>query len=240
MVRAKELETMSIMNSILAIVSVLFAAVNIIGCILNSYDNDCKPTEDNNCSPATTPQTFHNLEFWSTFFFNVVVLLAFNYSPKVLSNQYENPTRLKLIVLLSVGMSFMSCMLVSINLEKFEILSHELEYANELSMTMCDLVILLSLLRGRHPQGQSPAYFSDMKDTWKAFLSLFLGGLVSCAQLGVYNLSGWTSDGDSKGEQIAHYMEFLFNVMSSIIIFWFTMDNRFCAEKRMQQLMYSA
>lgn len=229
-VRANEILMMSRVNTGLAIISVLYMAVNVSCFILNSYDNECDPKAPG-CSPATTPYLFHSLEFWATFVFNLVDLLALGYSPRTLSNQYKNPVVLKLLVLLNIGMSFWSCLLVTINLEKFEVFSHELEYANELTLTIFDATILVSLVRGRsHEQMRS--------QRWVSIMSLLAAGIVATVQLGVYNLSGWTADGDSKGEQMSHYLEFGFGIISAGITFWFTMDNRLCAEKRLCQIMY--
>lgn len=232
-VRANELTAMSRVNTALAFVSVLYIAVNGVCSILNSYDNDCDPKTDVDCDPATTPPTFHLLEFWATCFFNTVDLLALSYSPKKLSNQYEYPNLLKLLVLFNIGMSFSSSLLVSINLDKFEILSHELEYMNELTIAIFDVTILLALLRGRRHE-------VDRRDDsgCTSLITMVIAGCVAIIQLGIYNLSGWTADGDSKGEQLAHYLEFTFGIVSAGITFWFTMDNRITADKRLRVLMY--
>ena len=141
-------------NTVLSIAAVLYLGVNIVGVILNSYDNDCDPTSPG-CSPATTPQIFHNIEFWSSFLFNIVDLLAISYSPRGLSTQYANPIFLKMVVLMNVGLSFFSALLVAINLEKFEVPSHEVEYVNELTICIFDAMIFFSLVRGRvHDAGQ--------------------------------------------------------------------------------------
>jgi len=232
LVRANELITMSRVNTLLAITAVLYIAVNVVCTILNSYDNDCDPAAPG-CSPASSPRTFHNLEFWSTFIFNTADLLAVSYSPRTLSNQYNNPALLKLIVLFNVGFAFVSCLLVSINLEKFEVLSHELEYANEITVTIFDAMILLSLCRGRtHERGRCDT------ETCASSVIFLAVAMVAAVQLGVYNLSGWTEDGDSKGEQAAHYLEFTFGAFSAGVTFWFTMDNKLCAEKRLRQIMH--
>jgi len=60
----------------------------------------------------------------------------------------------------------------------------------------------------------------------------------SFVQLGIYNLSGWTKDGDSKGEQNAHYLEFAFGIISSLVTFWFVVDNKLLADARLAELMY--
>lgn len=232
-VRANELTTMSRVNTGLAFASVVYIAINILGMVLNSYDNTCNVKLDASCSPATTPLLFHNLEFWSTTLFNTVDLLALSYSPKKLSNQYEHPHLLKLIVLFNVGMSTFSSMLVSINLEKFEILSHEIEYLNELTVAIFDITILMPLIRGRaHGNAQLGS------TGYSIIITLVVASCVAVVQLGVYNFSGWTADGDSKGEVPAHYLEFLFGAVSSGITFWFTMDNRMSADKRLRAIMY--
>lgn len=232
LVRANELIAMSRVNTCLALLAVLYFATNLVCAILNSYDNDCDP-KAKGCSPATTPLIFHNLEFWATFFFNMVDLLALSYSPRTLSSRYQHPVFLKLMVLANVGISFLSCLLVAINLDKFEILSHELEYTNELTLTIFDACIVLNLTQRR---SREPSQAGS--DALVAVASLVLALFVAATQLGIYNLSGWTADGDSKGEKAAHYLEFAFGAVSAIVTFWFTMDNRLRAEKRLRQIMY--
>merc|ERR1719436_1119664 len=125
----------------LALLSVVFIGVNIVCIVLNSYDND-DPVE-----AATTPEFFHRFEFWSTFCFNIVDVFALIYSSKKLSSILWSPLLLKGIVFVNIAGSFTSATLVTINLEKFEIPSHELEYANEVTMAFIDIVLFLSLLR---------------------------------------------------------------------------------------------
>lgn len=231
--RVNELVTMSWVNTVLALAAVLYLVMNVIGIILNSYDNECDASELA-CHAATTPQIFHNLEFWSTFIFNTLDLLALTYSPKRLSNQYQHPSLLKLVVLLNVGMSFCSCLLITINLEKFEVVSHEIEYLNEVTVAVFDMVILLGLIRGRTHQTMS-----QQNDDSKWFGLTFAAALsVAIVQLGVYNLNGWTADGDSKGERLAHYFEFAFGILTAGVAFWFTMDNRLTADQRLRAIMY--
>jgi hypothetical protein len=232
MVRANELIAMSRVNAILAITAVLYISVNLVCCILNSYDNDCYG--EPHCDAATSAAEFHLLEFWSAFIFNTVDVFAISYSPKNLSNQYSNPTLLKLIVLFNVGISFCSCLLVSINLEKFEVLAHELEYTNELTITTFDALILFNLVRGRTHQ-----LSMNTRTMWLASLGVVVVGSIAIIQLFIYNFSGWTADGDSLGERTAHYLEFVFGIASAGITFWFTMDNKMTADQRLAQMMYA-
>eukprot|EP00501_MAST-03F_sp_TOSAG23-6_P000689 GSMAST32.ASY1.ANO1.716.1 assembled CDS len=193
---------MASVNTLLAIISLLYIVVNVACAILNCFNNDCDPTELD-CSPATTPFTFHALEFGATFVFNTVDVFALSYAPMTLSNQYRNPTLLKLVVLFNVCVSALAFLLVLINLHKFEIFSHELEYSNEVTIAIFDAIILLNLLEA--------------------------------IQLSIYNFSGWK---DGKSNVPAHFLEFFFGVVSAGITFWFTMDNKIVAEKRLRDIMY--
>eukprot|EP00941_MAST-03F_sp_MAST-3F-sp1_P006547 g6547.t1 len=228
-VRAQELITISSMNTFLALISLLYMVVNVACTIFNSYNNDCDPTEKG-CSPATTPLIFHGLEFGATFVFNTVDVFAISYAPMTLSNQYRNPTLLKLVVLFNVCISALSFLLVLVNLSKFEVPSHELEYTNELTIAFFDGVILFNLLRGR-----------SAKPTKQRLAMCIVTGsafFVSIVQLSVYNFSGWTKDGQSLGERNAHYLEFFFGFVSAIITFWFCIDNKLVAEKQLRDIMY--
>lgn len=231
LMRGTELMSMARMNTFLAVVSIFYMALNLVGALLNVYNGCDLGTAG--CSPATTPQIFHNLEFGATFIFNTVDVFALSYSPKTLSNQYENPTLLKLLVLFNVCISGVCFLLVAINLERFEILSHELEYSNELTVIAFDVVIFINLLRGRSHKSR---WFYER--TGVAWITALAAGSVAVAQLGIYNLSGWAADGCSRGEQNAHYLEFTFNCVSAGITFWFTMDNKICAERRLREIMY--
>lgn len=229
LVRANELIEMARINTILAIVSVFFLAVSLVCMLLNFYD--CDPLLPG-CFPATPPIVFHGIEFGAIFVFNTVDVFALSYSPRTLSNQYQNPIFLKLIVLLNVCISLFCLMLILINLKKFEVLAHELEYCNELTITFFNAVILIALVRGRtHAE-------SSYSEKCFFVVILMVAGCVAAVQLAVYNLSGWTANGYSKGEKMAHYLEFTFNSISAGITFWFTMDNKLIAEKRLREIMY--
>ena len=42
------------------------------------------------------------------------------------------------------------------------------------------------------------------------------------------------------GEVPAHFCEFVFEIISSLIVFWFCMDNKFVADKEIGAIMYGA
>ena len=101
--------------------------------------------------------------------------------------------------------------LISMNCEYFEIISHEIEYCNELTMSFVDLVLLWSLCQ------------------FEVGTSAFMSGIASIValiQLAVYNGMGRDDEGDMIGEVPAHYLEFAFEIISSLIAFWFVMDNK--------------
>jgi hypothetical protein len=215
----------------------MYIVVNIACAIINSYDNGCDRS-DPSCSPATTPQMFHSLEFGATFVFNTVDVFALSYAPMTLNNQYTSPTLLKVVVLFNVVVSALSFLLVLINLQKFEIPAHELEYANELTIAVFDAIILLSLVKGRPRDEVTKEVTGSNRKAAKRCVLLLGAFCVAALQLGIYNLSGWTKTGQSLGERPAHYLEFFFGIVSAGITFWFTMDNKMVAETRLRAIMY--
>lgn len=224
--RVSDLRTRSTMSLFLALSSVVYIAINIACFILNTYDLEVPDA-------VISPSNFHRLEFWATFCFILVQVFALMYMPKHLGELSASPTFLKLVILVNVCLSFMAALLVTISLEDFETPSHELEYTNELTMAFIDLTLLGSLLRNR----DGKLWQRSNIDSIASLMMVLLAVSVATAQLGVYNLMGWTEDGDSKGETLAHYFEFVFEAISAAITFWFTMDNRFLAEARIQSLL---
>jgi hypothetical protein len=75
--RLQQLESMSTVNFFLALLCVVYIAVNITCIILNGYDNDLWPD-----AGVVSKALFHNLEFWATFVFSCAEVVALAYSPK--------------------------------------------------------------------------------------------------------------------------------------------------------------
>eukprot|EP00966_Prymnesium_polylepis_P230919 5343962-Prymnesium_polylepis.3 len=167
--------------------------------------------------PIASAQLFHNLEFGATFVFAVVETLSILYSPK---RQFESPLLLKALTFLNMGATFIAAALVFINLEEFEESSHQLEYTNGLSMALVDMLMAVQLFRG---------HTKSKKQQSNKLLYAALGFAPLCVaatMLAVYNGMGETEDGDKVGEKAAHYFEFIFEMISAAITFWFCMDNR--------------
>ena len=150
------------------------------------------------------------LEFWGTFVFACVECISLTSTPKSILNIYDNPLALRLVLFFNIVAAFLPAILITLNYEYFEILSHEIEYCNELTMSFVDIVLLWSLCQFKK----------------KTTIMAGLAGVVALVQLGVYNGMGRDEDGDMRGEVPAHYCEFVFNIISSLITFVFVMDNK--------------
>jgi hypothetical protein len=154
---------------------------------------------------------FHILEFWGTFVFSVVTCISLTSTPKSILNIYDNPLTLRLVLFFNIVAASLPAALVSLNYEYFEIISHEIEYLNELTMSFVDLVLLWSLCK---------------IEGGPSVLMACIACLVALIQLVIYNGLGITEDGDVVGEVPAHFLEFSFGIVSSLIAFWFCMDNK--------------
>ena len=244
--RLDALSAMSTSNFVLAVICLIFCGMNIALVYFNYRLNRDDASEDD---PPITDKTFHLVEFWATFIFAIVEAFALVCTPKSLLNIYENPLVLKLVLFFNIVATLAPAMLVTINLELYEILSHELEYINEITMSFVDLVLLWSLCRrlGQDEILTGPKLLSSSQgqddlgvgsDARTSFVLAVVAASVAVVQLGVYNGMGRTEDGDMVGEAAAHYLEFVFSIISSLITFWFTMDNKFIADKEIGQILY--
>lgn len=225
LVDVNHLRSVSLVNLVLAILSVLYLAVNVVCIVLNGYDKE--DDED----PVISYRAFHLLEFWATFFFNIVQVVGLLYTPKKLSDMYASPTFLKVVIFVNVGVTFISALLITINTEVFENPSHELEYSNEVTMSLVDLVFLVSLIR--NASGDPERKKTDFLPSVFVVLASMA---IAIIQLGIFNLMGW-KNGESQGETLSHYFEFVFEAISASITFWFVMDNRFLAETYIDRIM---
>eukprot|EP00928_Gymnodinium_smaydae_P000013 TRINITY_DN10008_c0_g1_i1.p1 TRINITY_DN10008_c0_g1~~TRINITY_DN10008_c0_g1_i1.p1 ORF type:complete len:279 (+),score=34.78 TRINITY_DN10008_c0_g1_i1:68-838(+) len=229
-----ELRSMSCVNLALSFFTLMYVGVNIVCIVINSYDNECyTDASEAVCNAVTSTLVFHLMEFWATFAFNVISFVAVAYSPKKLTAICSNPLLLKFLVFINLVTSFISAMLVTINLGKFEVVAHELEYTNELTMALIDLCILVSLVRGLRKAGST----DEARSTLTSSGMLFIATCVAIVQLIIYNGMGWSEDGEPLGERPAHYCEFIFEIISATITFWFTMDNKLLADTQIADIM---
>lgn len=216
--RVADLRQIAGVNLALAILSTLYLGVNLVCFVLTTYDNDCFPCP----AAATSGKTYHRLEFAATFCFAVVGTLSLVYSPE---RRFASPLVLKALVFFNINATFVAALFVFINVEKFETLSHEIEYANELTMALVDLLLLSTMLQKDH-QASSASSGLVMGAT-------LIAAAVAVVQLAIYNMTGqpWT------GEVPAHYLEFSFETVSSAISFWFCIDNMLIADQLKREIM---
>jgi hypothetical protein len=129
--RLQSLRTMSDQNFGLAVMTLIYVGINIVLLFLNYLINDdanCGDPDDvrvARCGSPVSALVFHLIEFTGTFLFAVIQAFALLYTPKSLLNIYDNPVTLKLVLFFAIVVSFIPTFLVWCNLERFEVLSHE-------------------------------------------------------------------------------------------------------------------
>jgi hypothetical protein len=201
-------------NFWLALICLAVCAINMVLMYLNwVLNNSKKPV-------AVENRTFHMIEFWTSFVYAIAEACALVTSPKTMLNIYSKPLILKLLLFFNVVASLVPAILITLDTEYFERTAHELEFINEFTISFITLILLVSLLK----QDEEGAGF----DFSPVVLGL-LGCGVAATTFTVYNLSM---------EEYAHYLEFAFNIATSMVTFWFCMDNRFVAEMEAGQILY--
>ena len=239
--RLNDLRRVATLNLCLALLCLVYCGVN-IGLILVNYLNS--RAELLGDEEVVSEDTYHRVEFWATFWFAVVECASLvvggsrssdsltqqaqgHQSTKSLLGSSTSSTDgcfLKIVLFFNIVATWVPAMLVTLNREIFEIFSHEIEYLNELTMTIVDLILLKRILK---------------LNTGRVVLTC-VAGIVAFLQLGVYNLLGRREDGDMVGEVPAHYFEFAFEIVSSMIAFMFCMDNRSVAENEIIAILYGS
>ena len=177
------------------------------------------------------------MQFWATFAFAVIEAIALVYSPKSVSNIYEKPLVLKTVLFFDIAASFVPAFLVAINLERFETVSHEMEYSNEITMTFVDMVLLTSLIRSAQKRGDFGAGKGVATNLLSTGGMVAVSAVIAIAQISIYNGMGEDEDGGKKGEKAAHYCEFSFEIISALISFWFCMDNKLIADETIRAIV---
>ena len=214
--RLDEMRSLERVNFTLAISCLVYCGINIALIIVNYVNSQ------NQENPPISERAFHLLEFWATFCFAIVTCISLTSTPKSILNIYNNPMTLRLVLFFNIVASSMPAMLMSLNTEYFEVLSHQIEYLNELTMSFIDLVLLWSLCKFEGANA----------------IMAVIASVVACIQLAIYNGMGRTDDGEMIGEVPAHFLEFTFGIISSLIGFAFCMDNKFVCKKEIGQILY--
>ena len=207
--RLQQFNTKSYINFLLAIMCLVYVGINVACLVLNSMPSVLKENQ----------VVFHRMEFWGTFMFSLVDVMSLMYSPKPLGRICDNPFALKLFIFLNVTASLIPAILVTVDLAHFEFVAHNIEYGNELTMVLIDLVILFSLVN--ESVSQSPS-------TGISFGMVVVSGMVAVLQLTLYNVAGG---------HLAHFFEFVFEMFSAGTFFWFCIDNKVLADMRISNIL---
>lgn len=183
--RLGELSTLSSVNLCLSILCVMYLGVAIVCFIFTGYHG----TTGHEATPSID---FHRLEFTATFGFTLVTTFALVFSPE---RRFTNALLLKVLVLLNVCASFVAMLFIYYSMARFEVLAHEIEYANELCTAVVDILIVLALQLDANDQ---------QKRMQRSRLRIFglCAAVVPAAQLLLFN-APWG------GERPAHYLEFI-------------------------------
>eukprot|EP00538_Stauroneis_constricta_P004749 CAMPEP_0119554674 /NCGR_PEP_ID=MMETSP1352-20130426/7083_1 /TAXON_ID=265584 /ORGANISM="Stauroneis constricta, Strain CCMP1120" /LENGTH=450 /DNA_ID=CAMNT_0007601289 /DNA_START=172 /DNA_END=1524 /DNA_ORIENTATION=+ len=237
-------------NLYLALVCLVVCAINMVLLLLNYLMHHPPFFGDASSSkrPDVSHRTFHMIEFWTVFVYSIADAGALVTSPKTMLNIYSKPLVLKLLLFCNIVASLVPAVLITLDTDYFERLAHELEYINEFTLSFIMLILLTSLLRqpeqvdnvsygGEDDVGSSNndgGVASSTNTTTTSYdPSSIIMGASACATavttFAVYNFSK---------EEYAHYWEFAFNILTSLVTFWFCMDNRFVAEMEIGQILY--
>ena len=233
--RLQLLRTMSDTNFILAVLTLAYIGVNMVMITFNHLDHNDDECGDPGgvfvarCGSPVSTYVFHLIEFTATFCFSILQAVALLYTPKSMMNIYDNPHALKVVLFFAIVVSFVPTLLVWCNVEYFEVVAHEIEYSNEITMSFVDLVLLGSLLRETS---------FEVADGKNSFIIAAVATSIAVIQMLIYNCLGETADGGKSGESLAHYCEFVFEILSALIVFWFCVDNKFIADKEIDAIMY--
>mmetsp|Transcript_16688 Transcript_16688/g.25317 ORF Transcript_16688/g.25317 Transcript_16688/m.25317 type:complete len:305 (-) Transcript_16688:71-985(-) len=214
--RLNEMRSLERVNFTLAIACLVYCSINIALIIVNHVNSQ------NPGDPPISEKAFHLLEFWATFCFAIVTTISLTATPKSILNIYNNPLTLRLVLFFNIVASAMPAMLMTLNTEYFDVMSHQIEYLNELTMSFIDLVLLWSLCKFEGANA----------------IMAVIASIVACVQLAIYNGMGRTDNGEMIGEVPAHFLEFTFGIISSLIGFAFCMDNKFVCKKEIGQILY--
>lgn len=122
--RAASLKGLSGANFVAALLSLSYCALNMTLLYANLVNAHAKSM---GLVPPVDKHTFHLSEFWGTFGFALVEIFALMQTPKSLIATVNSPRLLKIIVFLNVVFTLIPAILVTVNLEYFEVVSHELE-----------------------------------------------------------------------------------------------------------------
>ena len=215
-------------NFWLGLICLGVCAVNVVLVYLNWCMHHTHP------HPKVSKRAFHLLEFWTSFVYAVTETFALVMSPKTMLHIYKKPNLLKLLLFFNVVNSMVPALFMTLDFNYFETLSHEMEFLNSFTLSFITMILVISLLNPPSIDEETnwslpPQNESESEMDKSSIMMGCLACLVAVTNFIVYN----------EGQhQAAHYLEFTFNIIVSLITFWFCMDNRFVAQMEIGQILY--
>jgi len=242
--RLQMLRTMSGVNFAISVLTLIYLALNIVLIVCNAMlVGDCEEFQEKldlvekshgrlsepsmhepQCGSPISIYHFHMTEFTATFLFSILQAIALLFTPKSSMNIYENPSILRLVLVFAIVVSAIPTLMIWINIEVFEVASHEIEYSNEITMSFIDISLFTSVLRA----SQKAKGDDDSSPSAYGLTNLVIAVIafaIALIQLLIYNAMGVSDDGEHLGEKQAHYCEFAFEIISAFITFWFCVSS---------------
>ena len=222
--RMNELQHLGRVNFGLAVGTLLYLATNVVLFTFNAMDRNDDACGDPEgikyarCGSPVSPLQFHIYEFWAGFLFACIEATSLIFTPRALATVSKRPGLLRTVLMFDIMSTFIAAVLVTFNLDVFEVPAHEIEFSNELTLALVNIIFLRSLTKGR---GEKGVLFASM---------LAIGAPLF--QLAVYNSPL------KYGEQYAHAVEFTFGAANCFVTFWFCLDNWFVAEEELRCIKY--
>lgn len=175
--------------------------------------------------PNISKRSFHLLEFWTSCVYSIAETFALVMSPKTMLHIYKKPNLLKLLLFFNVVNSTIPALLMTLDFRYFENVAHELEFINSFTLSFITMILLASLLNPPSLEdetlGVPPTSAQEDEQDRSSVVMGIVACLVAASNFVVYN---------ADFHEAAHYLEFSFNMIASLITFWWTMDNRFLAQ----------
>ena len=222
--RMNELQHLGRVNFGLAVGTLLYLATNVVLFTFNAMDrndDECGDPEGikyARCGSPVSPLQFHIYEFWAGFLFACIEATSLIFTPRALATVSKRPGLLRTVLMFDIMSTFIAAILVTFNLDVFEVPAHEIEFSNELTLALVNIIFLRSLARGRGEKG--------------VLVASLLAICAPLFQLAVYNSPL------KYGEQYAHAVEFTFGAANCFVTFWFCLDNWFVAEEELRCIKY--
>lgn len=207
-------------NFVLALLSMFYVGVSVALLTLNSLSDEIRDSYE---------APFHLLEFYSGFTFSVVEAFAIIFAPNPFAVKHF-PIVLRVFLMLSMTLTLSSAVLITYDLEVFEVPAHELEYANQFLQSVLNTVMVSFLIRRVRSTDSS----SSKAVTIVAGLVQLLAMAFVVAEIVTYNFYGCSFGVaclSEDGEQIAHWLEFTFGILSGSLSFLFCMHNKSVADE---------